>query len=848
MTREALIKEIQKYLISYTGSIQSDASKNLLSSSVLAEGFVAWLLNTLNRDWNLVNTNQRISNFRAIDLIDRDHHIAVQVSCSNTPKKVRHTLEQFTAADIPDKDLYQLYIVSITMDKPTDTMLECAEAYPGTVHVWSFDNLYNMITTIPDLTVLETIHAGLQREIVIDPVSIPPFSLGPNSRMGDGFVGRRKKLLDIQAKLNSGMKPVVLNGLGGIGKTELALHFGHGYRANCKGHVFFTTFSNSIRETLISMYASLRDKPAIEKPAPDQMLAAVVNTLGKCKCSDILIVDNVDADQGCLGDLLNDEIYNRLEQMDIRLILTTRFEWDDAIDVDILENEELYQIFHTYSPNLAQTDMDSLIAAVNGHTLTIDLMARMLNGKGIRPVTPQMLLDAFRRDAVREEKYRRIATHYHQNLRQATIYEHLSAVFDMAALSDEAKDILRFATLLPADGMSSVLFADCLSGDMEDVLTDLSEHGWLTANDGLLTIHPVVRLVCRTELNPLDKACTDFLNILWNGCDDDVQDHQKASQIADVFATAANTLTDPDGDWAHHAGYILNQLGDFSTALKFNLEYVSKCELTHSPNLATAYRNTAVSYTNLGQTELSQQYLDLSASCCDINSHYNLALYFHTQSDNLRLQGRAEAALIAANKAMDHWLQMAYPPALPIALTHDSLGAIYCNAGDGQNALEHHLAALDILKPMGKHAGSHLGTCWDNLANAHMLLGNFQQALECLENAKTIYEETLRKNHPDWGILYDNMGAVYARLKQYEQALSCHQEALEVFRANPCNPLDQVYVHCNIANAYQCMEQYDQAINSYQDAQRILVEHDIDHRSLRMGIARQMHQCRQKIQ
>ena len=88
MTREELTASIRNHLISYTQSIQSDASRNLLSSSVLAEGFVAWMLNTLHPGWNLVNTNQGVSNFPAIDLIDEDQKIAVQVTCSNTSKKV----------------------------------------------------------------------------------------------------------------------------------------------------------------------------------------------------------------------------------------------------------------------------------------------------------------------------------------------------------------------------------------------------------------------------------------------------------------------------------------------------------------------------------------------------------------------------------------------------------------------------------------------------------------------------------------------------------------------------------------------------------------------------------------
>ena len=162
-------------------------------------------------------------------------------------------------------------------------------------------------------------------------------------------------------------------------------------------------------------------------------------------------------------------VYDLLEEMEIRLVLTTRFDWDDAIDVEILERNELYQIFRNYNPILPQDDMDSLITAVNGHTLTIDLIARMLNGHGIRPVTALMLLEAFASNTVREEKYRKITAHYKQSPKQAHIYEHLSAVFNVANLSPEAENVLRCATLLPVGGMESVMFADSIPAEWEEI-------------------------------------------------------------------------------------------------------------------------------------------------------------------------------------------------------------------------------------------------------------------------------------------------------------------------------------------------------------------------------------------
>lgn len=810
MRSTELISQINTLFTVYTTSIHADASQNLGSSAVLAEPRVQKLLKFIHSDWNLINTNQGRSNFPAIDLVDEDAKIAVQVTCSNTPDKVRHTLTQFNKSKIP-KDEYQLYIVVTTMNSPTATMLEEAKNYDGNVTIWTFKHLYEQITLLEDVDVLEAIAAYLKKEIVVQSGSTAPFSLSPSSRVGDGFVGRRSQLVEIQKKLDSGMKPVVLNGLGGIGKTELAIHFGHGYRANCKGHVFFTTFTGSFRETLISMYNSLRDKPEIEKPNPDQMFEAVRNTLNQCGSTDVLIVDNVDADQGCLGDLM-DDVYDLLEQMEIRLILTTRFDWDGAIDVDILGNEDLYQIFHKYSPNLVKGDMDSLITAVNGHTLTIDLMARMLNNHGIRPVTPQNLLDAFAKNTVREEKYRKIAAHYKQSPKQAHIYEHLSAVFNVANLSPEAENVLQCATLLPVGGMESVMFADSIPAEWEDALVELSEHGWLTAKNGLLTIHPVIRLVCRTELAPTDENCGDFLNALWTQFDSTDYDPQKYEQLADIFGQATYIIKPLNAKWLNHCACLLNTLAQYNVIICIYQDFLPLFEAMNAPPalLATAYSNVGVAYHHVGKFEKSVD--------------------FHTKALNLR------------TKLPDS-------DYLELAICYNNLGSACGQLKQYDVALKNLFKAVEIHKTRGSVESADCARCYGNIASVYFDQHKYHSALPYYLDALAILERMLQsENHLDLAIIFNNLGICYNQANKPDKALQHLMKSLAIQHTiHACDAALLAITFTNMGTAYNALDNLQESLVYQRRALEVFVDASMDDHPYVAGLKASIRETEQVI-
>lgn len=87
------------------------AKLNLLDNAVLAENFYKGLLNKLF-GYELENLNVFTSNFEAIDLIDKNRKLVVQVSCSCTNQKIRETLikDELKKSSYSDYHLYFVFV------------------------------------------------------------------------------------------------------------------------------------------------------------------------------------------------------------------------------------------------------------------------------------------------------------------------------------------------------------------------------------------------------------------------------------------------------------------------------------------------------------------------------------------------------------------------------------------------------------------------------------------------------------------------------------------------------------------------------------------------------------------
>ena len=126
--------------------------------------------------------------------------------------------------------------------------------------------------------------------------------------------------------------------------------------------------------------------------------------------------------------------------------------------------------------------------------------------------------------------------------------------------------------------MDDELFLTPFAEEDGDWLDDLIEGGWLYMKDGLLCIHPVIRIVCVEVLKPTEENCEEFLHGIKKQYDPKQYDHAKFRQMAEVFETASNLLEDKTGFWAGEAGFFWAQVTEPQRALECELRSVEKME------------------------------------------------------------------------------------------------------------------------------------------------------------------------------------------------------------------------------------------------------------------------------
>ncbi|HUT37308.1 MAG TPA: tetratricopeptide repeat protein [Planctomycetota bacterium] len=145
--------------------------------------------------------------------------------------------------------------------------------------------------------------------------------------------------------------------------------------------------------------------------------------------------------------------------------------------------------------------------------------------------------------------------------------------------------------------------------------------------------------------------------------------------------------------------------------------------------------------------------------------------------------GLAYAALGETRKAIEH-----YEQALKIdreigdrrgeGNALGNLGNAYADLGETRKAIEHYEQQLTITREIGDRRGE--GNALGNLGNAYAILGETRKAIEQYEQALKIAREIGDRRGE--GNALGNLGNAYAALGETRKAIECHEQALKIDR------------------------------------------------------------------
>lgn len=598
------------------------------------------------------------------------------------------------------------------------------------------------------------------------------------------LIGRDADMQGLKEMMDNSSNAVLVNGLGGIGKTTLVTAYIQKYEKDYD-HLVWINYN----EDLISSIALNEDLvvtldvPFEPKEDLEERFRRILHELNRLSGRNLLVIDNVQAQ------LSQQEIFNLLPSRPTWQILVTsrqKLSGFDQFLLNPLTPETARKLFQTYyAGSFEEDELETLLKETGYHTLTIELLAKLLD-KLNNILSLSELTDLFRKKQLNDpDLQEKVWARYSGEER--SLYLHLIKTFELTLLTDSEKWLLKQFIVLPLEHYSVTKLADLLKKkplELNKTLNSLASNGWLVLNkDKTFSIHRLVQQVVEYQLYPTTLADVEMLV-------DTIIQKTKKDAYSDPVKT--NSL------WINYATKVE--------------QFISQ---EKDERIVKLQNNIAQLFLTMGQYEKALEYqkkaLDIITSIPGIQSS-DLAIYHNNIAAIFYSLGKYKEALTYYNKTLsirEKTLSSHHPD---LAVSYNNLAAVYKDLRQYDEALSYHKKALSIREKILEAQDPDLAVSYNNIATVYLAKDHNQQALEYYEKALNIWEAVLDAQHPDLAISYNNIAEVYLLDKQNKQALECYEKALKIRKA----ALDAN--HPDLANSYQNIAEANRALGEYTKA------------------------------
>ena len=313
------------------------------------------------------------------------------------------------------------------------------------------------------------------------------------------FCGRDAELNELHALVQDN-STVIVTGIAGIGKSELVRAYAERHRSEY-AHFGYYFYKGSLKTIIANMISN----PVIadESERYRRNLELLVS-LGKTV---LLIIDNFNAvpeEDDCFYDLLD---------LDCRVIFTSHRHYDDLCVYELTEfrsKELLLNLigkFYNYKPN-EKNLLLKIIDAVDRHTFCVELCARLMH-KGF--YTPKSL--SAKLCGGLKSILERFSATKDKHPKKKTCYDHIRDLFGLIELPEEYRNTMRMLIVAPCSGIRKDTMAVLMCHKDMVMLDELVELGLVHEfADGMITLHPMIRTLVKSELNPDSENCAPLIS------------------------------------------------------------------------------------------------------------------------------------------------------------------------------------------------------------------------------------------------------------------------------------------------------------------------------------------------
>ena len=321
-------------------------------------------------------------------------------------------------------------------------------------------------------------------------------------------IGRRNDIDLISKAFSSGKKTVFLHGVGGIGKSTLAVAYADEYQKSYDA-VLFLRYRDSL-ETLLNEI----DIYNCETTDSEEKRRILRNLLDR---NVLVIIDNFDVTTD------EDEYLFDLLELRTNIIFTTRTDFSDTlngdatqIEVNALGQSYLFELFSHFSKTdiTAENEeaLKEMFRLVGHNTYAVELLARQITASdcSIESLAKKVAGGLYGLNGLE-----RIRSNKDGRIIKKTVPDIIRSLYNMANLNENQKQALRNLYLLRFLNIDKQTYLEfCWPRPYNmDIVNDLVEIGWVQKNNQCYYLHSLVEELVNRELKP---CVENFGNIYWS--------------------------------------------------------------------------------------------------------------------------------------------------------------------------------------------------------------------------------------------------------------------------------------------------------------------------------------------
>jgi tetratricopeptide (TPR) repeat protein len=655
------------------------------------------------------------------------------------------------------------------------------------------------------------------------------------------FFGRQREIKIIEDKIFSGKSPVIINGLGGIGKTTLSKlvvnkifdNFDHMLWLN---HIHTEDERQDDQNLLADIYLNHSAlisnlNLVIDNDQEKGDWAEIIsNRLCNIPGKNILIIDN------CPRHLL--PLIDRLfGGSNWTFILTSReiHEGVESIELDSLAINEAKLLFeHFYSLEKNDELIEKITAFVGHHTLTIELISKVANK---RRFSLQYLLETLTKFGIDTPKTALITTEHDWARKPTRHFKYLMTIFSLSGLQqDQKKLLLNFSVLfseyIAYDELKDLFKIGEHDNDFFDTLTSLVELGWLRQIDESYQMHQVIQEVVRKKeevtVHHIFELYQSLVKRLEIDFDQDPFLVRRFVNHAEILVDSIPTITLELADLYNLVGLRNEDYGNFEKAINYfhkakkfyeshedhypgklstvlsNLQSVTKTigkidlafkyqirsiailekqEETDFFALASAYNNLSLLYSIQGDMANSIKYMTRAVSITErseLVEHPYLASCYNNLSLMLHDTGEIKQAVYYQKKSFEMRLRLLDENHPQIDEGYNNMAAIYHANGEIEKAEKLIVQAIESRETKHGKDNYKLGASYNNLASIYLEQGKLPEAEKCQNNAIRVETLGLGKNHHELSKSYSTLATIKSAQGKYQESIDIAEKARSI--------------------------------------------------------------------